>query len=257
MNDTTTANDVRIAGAGTIASGTYRTVSISGSGTISGDVECETLKVSGAADGRGSLKADKVTVSGSLVYAGEVEAQDMRVSGSGKLGSSARVGTLTISGSAQVDGDLTGETVKMSGFLDVGGDCQAERFSAEGGFSIDGLLNAGAVDVTLWGACRAREIGGEAIMVRFGRGSLRRFVAMFVPQMDVRLTCESIEGDDVRLEHTSARVVRGGTVVLGPGCEIGLVEYTGSYDAPADAKVKEARKVEGHGSDEPQTTKED
>jgi cytoskeletal protein CcmA (bactofilin family) len=257
MNDTTTKGDIKIAGAGTVATGTYRLVSVSGTATITGDVECETLKVSGSADGRGSLKADKVTVSGTIAYSGGVEAQDMRVSGSANIGESLKGGMLNVSGSARVGGDLVGETVQIHGALTVDGDCEAERFSGEGGFTIGGLLNAGAIDVTLWGPCRVREIGGEAISVRFGRGSFRRLVAMFVPEWDTRLTCESIEGDDVRLEHTTARTVRGGSVVLGPNCDIGLVEYTGSYSAAPDAKVKEARKVEAGGSRRPQETNED
>lgn len=257
MNDTTTApGDVKIEGSGTVATGTYRAVKVAGSATISGDVDCETLKVNGAANGRGSLKAGTVIVNGALTYSGDVDAGEMRVNGTVDLRASLRVGSLHVAGSADVAGDVTGDVVNVRGYLNVKGDCQAERFSGEGGFTVGGLLNAGAVDITLWAPCKAGEIGGEAIMVRFGRGSFRRLLAAFVPLADIRLTCESIEGDDVRLEHTTARTVRGGSVVIGPNCDIGLVEYTESYSAAPDAKVKEYRKVEGGGSEQPQASGE-
>ena len=57
------------------------------------------------------------------------------------------------------------------------------------------------------------------------------------------LTADFIEGDGVRLERTTARAVRGNTVVIGPGCEIELVEYTGEHSASPEAKVKTVRKV--------------
>lgn len=36
---------------------------------------------------------------------------------------------------------------------------------------------------------------------------------------------ETIEGDDIHLELTRARVVRGNNVSIGSGCDIDLVEY--------------------------------
>ncbi|MCL6576409.1 hypothetical protein [Kyrpidia sp.] len=40
---------------------------------------------------------------------------------------------------------------------------------------------------------------------------------------------ETIEGDDIYLENTRARVVRGTRVQIGPGCQIGLLEYSEDF----------------------------
>lgn len=233
--------DVRISGSGSIATGKYATVSIAGSATMTGDVECENFKVSGAADGSGTLKAQSITVSGSLGYGGDAEAGKVRVNGSGSFGG-LKAQDLSISGTLSAR-ELVANTVKVQGLLKVGGDCQAERFVTQGAFEVDGLLNAGVVDVMLGGKCRAGEIGGESIVVRIGVGAVKRFLTSLIPGLELRLTAESIEGDDVRLEYTTAMVVRGKTVVIGPESAIGLVEYTESYTASPDAKVTEARKV--------------
>ena len=55
---------------------------------------------------------------------------------------------------------------------------------------------------------------------------------------------ESVEGDDIYLEYTTAKVVRGNTVRLGAGCKIDLVEYKTSLEKASDCIVKE----EKHGS---------
>ena len=241
MSDTTKRGDVRISGAGTIATGTYRTVSVSGSATLAGDVDCTDFKVSGAAEGDGTLRAENVTVHGTLGYRGDAEVGNLRVTGTASF-HTLKGADVSASGTLAVDA-LSATTVKVLGFLNVLGDCEAERFETQGAFTVAGLLNAGVVDVTLGGKCSAGEIGGEAVAVRIGVGALKRFVTSLVPGGELRLTADSIEGDDVRLEHTTARAVRGTTVVIGQGCEIDLVEYTGEYSAAPDAKVKTVRKV--------------
>lgn len=247
MSDTKTRGNVRVAGAGTIATGTYRTVSVSGSATLTGDIDCTDFKVSGAAEGDGALHAENVTVHGTLGYRGDAEVGNLRVSGTA-LFHTLKAEDVSVSGTLDV-ASLSATTVKVLGFLNVPGDCEAERFETQGAFTIGGLLNAGAVDVTLGGKCSAGEIGGEAVTVRIGVGALKRFMTSLVPGWELRLTAESIEGDDVRLEHTTARAVRGNTVVIGQGCEIDLVEYTGEFSASPDAKVKTVRKM-GEGEPE-------
>jgi hypothetical protein len=60
---------------------------------------------------------------------------------------------------------------------------------------------------------------------------------------DARLETNLIEGDDIYLEYTEAAVVRGKKVTLGPGCEIGTLEYSESYQAHRDASVGKTNKI--------------
>lgn len=241
MSNTKTRGDVRVSGAGTIASGTYRTVSVSGSATLTGDVDCTDFRVSGAAQGDGALKAESATVHGALSYRGDAEVTRLHVTGTASFGT-LKAEEINTSGTLQVS-SLSASAVKLQGLLNVSGDCEAERFFCQGVFAIGGLLNAGAIDITLGGKCSAGEIGGETVAVRIGVGALKRFVTSLIPAWELRLTAESIEGDDIRLEYTTARAVRGNTVILGPGCDIELVEYTGQYSASPEAKVVTVRKV--------------
>ena len=57
------------------------------------------------------------------------------------------------------------------------------------------------------------------------------------------LKAETIEGDDVYLEHTTAQVVRGNTVTIGEGCEIDLVEYRTDFKKTPGASVLKDMKV--------------
>lgn len=241
MSDTTTRADIKISGAGGIVTGPYRNIGVDGSATLSGDIDCVKLKVNGAADGTGTLKAESIVVNGSFGHQGSVTTGAVRVAGTARFGT-LEAGGVSVAGTLDVE-ELSAGEVKVSGFLSASGDCEAERFKTIGGFKIGGLLNAGSVDVELYGQCSAREIGGESIHVRPNKGTMRRWVSKLIPGIADRLTAESIEGDDVRLEATTAAAVRGRAVVIGRDCVIDLVEYAEQYSAAPEATVKSVVKV--------------
>jgi cytoskeletal protein CcmA (bactofilin family) len=136
------------------------------------------------------------------------------------------------------------EDVVLRGGLKISGDCEAERFDAKGAFSIGGLLSAQSVDIRLYAKCSAREIGGGKIEVREDPSGFKRFVQDLGLLPERLLTAETIEADEIYLEATAAKAVRGGNVTIGPKCEIDLVEYTHTYSADPSARVTAARQVE-------------
>ncbi|GAX89414.1 polymer-forming cytoskeletal protein [Effusibacillus lacus] len=192
--------NLKIYGTGTAAGGVYEKVSVNGEAEIAGDLDCTHLKINGNCTFHGNVKA--------------------------KL--------FRIAGNADVDGSISGDEIKILGALTVNGDCNAESFVAKGGFTIDGLLNAGKIDISPYGPCEVKEIGGETIHVR---SRFRLFVGYN------HLSSETIEGDDIHLEYTKAEVVRGNRVIIGPGCEIGLVEYKETFHQAKGVKVHESKKI--------------
>jgi cytoskeletal protein CcmA (bactofilin family) len=260
--DNNVIGDLRMSGSGSAAGGKYNVISISGSGEVNGDVECNEIKTSGSSRINGNVKAISVSTSGSSKIHGNVSAERLHTSGSCKVEGNISIKELNSSGSTKVNGDLTGgivhvsggtkidgnvhvEEIKVSGGIDIGGDCEVERFKASGSFRINGLLSSDNVDISLHGSCKVREIGGEKIAVKNGRESmfgLGKLLELFIP-FDKTLEVESIEGDEVFLECTKAKVVRGNNVVIGEGSNIEVVEYTGNLEVRQGAKVKEQKKL--------------
>ncbi|MBC7093468.1 polymer-forming cytoskeletal protein [Candidatus Bipolaricaulota bacterium] len=239
-------HNVSISGAGKITGGEYGDVRIAGSGRVEGDVTAEELCISGSGRVQGNAKAREITVSGSAKFAGRVEADVLETSGSCGIDGDAEVKEFRCSGSQRVGGKLRAHYVRASGSLQVGQDVEADVFTASGKFEIGGLLSADRVEVKLVGNSRAREIGGERIEVHTGSGfslginlaglRLGRFATG-------SLTAETIEGDEVDLEATAAQIVRGKNVRIGPGCEIGTVEYSQSLQVHEEATVRNRVKV--------------
>ncbi|MCY9512843.1 polymer-forming cytoskeletal protein [Paenibacillus apiarius] len=212
--------DISISGFGNSSGGTFQRVRIDGMGEINGDVACASFVSNGKGKITGSIQADKFEVRGMCTVKGSMQADHSRIDGTISIG-----------------GRLTGETIEINGTASVAFDCEAERFKSHGSFDIGGLLNAGAIDIKLLHSCRAREIGGEHISVMQGK-PLSVFSKLFSTLFSSpHLETDTIEGDKVVLEYTKARVVRGTQVIIGPGCEIDLVEYKQSVQLHESARV--------------------
>jgi cytoskeletal protein CcmA (bactofilin family) len=208
--------------------GIYKSVNIHGVGKVNGHLDCINFHCHGKVGIQGDMKVAQLA---------EIHG-DVRITGNFEPGS------VKVHGKTNVGGYAAGEEIEIYGFFNVKRYCEAESFYARGGFRIGGLLNAGTINIELYGPCEAAEIGGGTIRVhksgmisRFGH-----FIRAIFPKINV-LTVETIEGDDIHLEYTRAKVVRGTNVTIGPGCKIDLVEYKQHFEQDKSAKVTEHRKV--------------
>jgi cytoskeletal protein CcmA (bactofilin family) len=244
MSDHTQKPDLKINGSGTASGGAYNLVRINGAGRITGDLECCDLVINGSGDVNGNAQCETVKVNGSGRIGGDVKSKEVKVSGTANFGSGIACETFKILGSADVKADVEADTLDINGSMKAGGNCSAEEFSSSGMFEIGGLLNSESIDIRLyWHKSRAKEIGGEKIKVALGKSGLGVIKAIFPGINFPQLEAELIEGDDITLENTAAKVVRGNNVVIGGGCDIGLVEYKGSFRKNTGAKVAEEKKI--------------
>lgn len=246
--------DMRISGSSTMPGGEYDRVSISGSGTVQGDLRCQSLSCSGSARVQGDVDcAGEVRSSGSSKVTGSITCESLGCSGAVKCeGSILSRGRIHSSGAMKVSGSLEGGEVDVSGGLEaadircqelccsgamnVSGGVEAEAVRISGMAGIPGLLNAETVEIAANRGIRIGSIGGGSI--RIYQPQQKSLLGLF------RSSCScaqagDIEGDDVDLEYTQADVVRGRRVRIGEGCSIGRVEYSESLDA-WDGTVGEA-----------------
>ncbi|MDF2716505.1 MAG: bactofilin [Paenibacillus sp.] len=237
--------DLNISGVlGGCSGGTFNKVTINGHGNVSGDLDCIGFACNGKTTVRGKVTAESIEVNGAASFGGEIRTGKLRINGKSEMEGAVSARNFRSDGHTKIGGNMSGEEVEINGSFTVKGNCDAERFRSRGSFRIDGLLNAGTIDIDLYAECRAREIGGESILVRrtgidspFGK----LMKALIFPKD--ALIADTIEGDEVRLEYTTAGVVRGTNVTIGPGCHIGLVEYKGEYRRDKDAIVNESRQM--------------
>lgn len=230
--------DLVINGFGSSNGGQFHHVTINGKGTINNDIECVEFECNGSGTVQGTVKTDSAQVNGMVKILGNVDGQQLTVDGAAKIEQNVSVKKLKVSGKATVGGAVKAEDVVIKGRLTVEEECEAETFKAESMFRIGGLLNAETIDIKLFGDCRAKEIGGETILVNKNKGSL---FDLFKPL--TQLETDLIEGNKIEIEYTNAKVVRGNRIKIGANCNIGLIEYKDELVVDPKASVSESRKV--------------
>lgn len=244
MEQNTNKPSIKISGSGSSGGGEFDQIKISGSGKISGETSCNLFKISGSATIEGNIEMEEGSISGSVKFQNNVKAGELKISGSAKCVGSMTVKALKISGSFGSEGSISGEQIEVTGGLKLDGDCNAETFEMYGQCKIGGLLNADRIEISLEGKSDIKAIGAETVQIKCGHygGILKDVIGLFTDH-NQRMYCESIEGDEIYLENTTCDVVRGGKIVIGKGCQIKLVEYTGSLEVQSDGQIETQTKL--------------
>lgn len=238
--------DIKINGSGSAGGGTYNSVIIKGAGKINGDLKSNIFQISGSGSVEGNLETAEGRISGSGVIEGDLKSPQFKISGSGKVTGSVTGGDFAVLGSGTVGKSVEVQNVKIEGSVKIGLDCNAEVFTSDGSFEIGGLLNADEININLLGfKSKAKEIGGGRISVTGGSshgfGVIKTIISMGI--LNPALEADIIEGDEIILENTTAKIVRGNNVTIGNGCDIGTVEYRDHYVRNSDARVGTETKV--------------
>ncbi|WP_238652927.1 cell shape determination protein CcmA [Paenibacillus piscarius] len=219
--------DLLMDGVHTAAGGRYNKVNINGVSKINGALEARTCKCDGVLKVNGDLTAEEIELNGNVSVKG-----------------SLHTGVMKLEGVLSGEGGLRGERCELDGMLKLKGSCELEELTGEGVFTIGGLLSAGRIDFGLHGRAEAGEIGVESLRIRKqGSSAWGRLLGGIIPKLKIELRAKVIEGDDLDLEYTSAEVVRGGKVSIGPGCNIGLVEYRTHLSVHPGAHVLKEEKT--------------
>lgn len=230
--------NLSINGSGSYSGGSYDKVVIMGEGTIVNDVECSVLKVFGTSKALESVKTGFVKVMGESEIKGDFQAGEAVIMGTMSIDGMALINCLKVRGMLDVGESLSGKDADIKGSISVGGDAEYEVFNSTGSFEIKGLLNAETIRIRLHHSrSTVEEMGGSEISVKRRKSSILPFF-----KDNILLSTQLIEGDDIYLENTEAEIVRGKIVEIGPGCTIGLVEYTHEFSKDKDSTVKREAK---------------
>ncbi|MCC8195306.1 MAG: polymer-forming cytoskeletal protein [Ruminococcus sp.] len=144
------ADSVHISGAGNVGGGEYKNISISGSGEVTSDVKCQSLKSAGSVHIAGSVECSgEFKIAGSVLVDGDIKCGSCHLAGSAKVKSIEANGELWFAGSVIADGNISGEKVIIDGVANV-----------------NGLINGDEIRIAFDGdGVKTNEIGGGTIKI--------------------------------------------------------------------------------------------
>lgn len=248
--------DFKLSGAGTVGGGVYNEVKLSGACKITGDIDCNFMKVSGACSisanikakqflssgatkGSGNIYTEIFKSSGSIDIMGNLTAKDVNISGSASIDGDISSDKLQASGGCKIGGNVTGGEVILTGGIEINNNCEVEKFNSRGDFKIKGLLNSEEINIELYYHSYVKEIGGETINIRFNPHpfSMGGIIKSLFSSEVKGLKADTIEGDYIYLEYTTAKVVRGKKIIIGDNCNIEKVEYTDNFELKGNSII--------------------
>jgi len=225
-------------GASVATGGEYRDVKVSGASKITSDISCETMSISGAITVEGNVDATSCKISGACKVRGYVRSEEIKISGGSSIGDFLEGNEISLSGGIKVHGNIRSNHLKLSGEIGVEGDMECEEFYLSGAITSKGTVNCEKCELKIASNSSLGELVGSEIIVKEGLSSGGLLKSLFGGgngQLKVTL----VEGDDIYLENTTAEVVRGAKVTLGPGCKVKKVEYSEKLEVHQQAKVEE------------------
>jgi cytoskeletal protein CcmA (bactofilin family) len=270
-----TYHSVKVAGSGTIEGDVKaQTISTAGSCVIKGSVEAEELKTAGSCRVEGDVRAEEFRTTGSATVEGEVQADVFKSSGSQRIGGKLTASYVKTSGSLEVSSDVEADKFVSEGSFEIGGLLTADEISIRLGGDCEAREIGGErIEVRQKsGVRRLRPEDLEEKLERKTKGKRWKFEELGI-EIDIdleRLTrelgklgaalgnlglnitgfggygtleAETIEGDEIYLESTRAKTVRGKRVTIGPDCEIETVEYEELLEVDESSQVAKREKI--------------
>lgn len=250
--------NLKISGSGSAGGGRFNVVAISGSGKITGDLDCTKFRISGSGKVDGSITTTDFGISGSGKVTKDLKCAKGKISGSGKIEGSVYGGSFSISGSGTVDGSFKGDElvingsgkiggkisgikVRLLGAIKVGEGIEGDIIDIRGSLRTKGMVNGDQVNIEVGGITEIEEIGATKVTVVKtiqGIGPFSRFILNLFRERDYDcLKVKVIEADEIYLENTVADVVRGNKIIIGQGCKINKIEYSESLELKNETSI--------------------
>lgn len=228
---------LRVLGDMTINAGEYEGISAIGTATVMGDIKVEKMKVVGDLISKYFIECDDASVMGDIRCENMRVNKTMNVLGEVDTNGAIEAKELKITGEVTAKRGVTGNVLKVVGELNTDGNCEFDLIKSVGKLNIDGLMTGDNIEVCLGADCTIGEIGGENITVT---SKLQKGFSFFSSSTGNKcLKCDTIEGENITLENTICKVVRGTNIEIKEGCKIELVEATENLNIDKDSEVKE------------------
>jgi len=265
-----TYQSVKVSGSGVVDGDiSAETIGVAGSCKIKGSARADEIKTAGSCRVKGEVRAEELRTTGSCAIDGAVSVDTFKCSGSQRVDDSVNAGYVKISGSIRASGNLETDkfvsegSFKVEGLLSgdeiaihLGGNCQAEEIGGErievrSGACRSFHLNEGSehADRRTWDdpwTSREKSHGIDVDLRTMTRemsklGSKLGNLGLSMTGIGSHgtLRADAIEGDEIYLESTKAKLVRGKRILIGPGCEIDRVEYEDEIRVHTEAEVAE------------------
>ncbi|TLG74248.1 hypothetical protein [Culicoidibacter larvae] len=232
-------NQFIISGKGLIPEGNFDYVKVNGSGKAFKPVTIKLLEINGNLTAMAPIIAEVINITGTGKFR-ELTSEKFSVYGGASIDGPSSIEHLNIRGNFKSTGNISSNRIDVYGKLRCTGEIEAENVMTEGAIVAE-LVNAENITMNVWHRSTISII--QATSIQVFKNPLHKVSEFFSTRDGFCLVVNEIEADRISLVATKAQIVRGEDVTIGEGCNIELVEYTGTLTVAPGAIVKSQVKV--------------
>jgi cytoskeletal protein CcmA (bactofilin family) len=184
------------------------------------------LKVRGTLRKKQDVQVSTVDSVGYLQVTGKLTAAKLLVSGDCLITNQCQAYEVTSLGSLRLH-SLLADRVQASGYLSVSREASVRYLLADGSVKLGSVTASESIDIRMSSSCRTGAMkAGQEIKVAPSSKSIGLLMHPFR-----RLHCTIVEAPAITLYRTTARLVCGEDIIIGPGCTIRELRYSRSLTA--------------------------
>lgn len=252
-------------GVGKCRGGSFDEVNISGVGKIDGDIKCNKFNSLGCAKVIGTTECEEFFTAGISKMVGNIFASNLDISGTLKCTGDIYSTEINSGGMIHAEGNLKSDVIKGNGYLKVNQSIECESININGIVECGKFLNCEEITINLNGISSVNEIGASSVNISKGHGNyyggfniLKRQTGDFEKHFssfrnlgilsikkfaENKLVANTIEADEISLENSAVKVLRGKNIKIGKGCYIEHLEYSESVEIDDNSEVSEINKI--------------
>lgn len=245
--------------------GIFDNVNVTGTGKIEGNVKCSKFDSSGSAKVFGTTECNEFFTSGLSKVEGNILASKVDISGLLKCTGNINSIEIDTGGIINVEGNIKSDIIHGQGYLKANNNIDCESINLNGILNCNGFLNCEEINISLNGISNFNEVGASRINIKKGHGNYCKKFRMSEKKsinfekvssnliglglLSIRTYTESklfaniIEADEISLENSEIKVVRGKNIKVGKGCYIESLEYSESIEIDEDSIVAEIKNI--------------
>lgn len=214
---------------------------------IHGNIEALEFSINDCSNVEGNISSKTVKINDNSKVNGNITAENTIVKDSSTIDGSILSKKIHLHDGCKVKNSIKGEEIKINDNIEIQKDCECENFTGYDCFKIGGLLNAEEVNIILDDNCSVKEIGGNNISVSIPKNSnsISILGVLHITTSGIGyLTADTIEGNTIYLENTTAKIVRGNKITIGDNCKIDKIEYKENVNISDNSTVNEKSKID-------------
>ncbi|MGL4740075.1 MAG: hypothetical protein ACRC41_04625 [Sarcina sp.] len=218
--------------------GKYDDVTLLGNAKIKGAVTASVVEVSGIGNIGGEIEADTLLVSGSFSADKDVTLENsLNSKGASTFNKALVCEEITALGELTIKGNCKFDNAKIIGKFISKGIITGNKFQVMGQVDMSSDIRVNDVEIEFLEKSNANDIIADNVKIETKQEEKKGLLGKL--QLKTKFKCNEIRAKNIYIENVDCKVIVGDVIRIGENCKVERVEYIDKFEFDKSSEVKE------------------